>query len=85
MSVVGGPLRAIFQCQTSFKRCLGDLVVEAILAPPSVLKGSLVESPCCCSLCQFPKKSFKKCLGDLVVEAVLAPPSVLKGSLAEWR
>ena len=64
-------------------KCLGDLVVETILAPPSVLKGSLVECPCCFSLCQFPKTSFKKCLGDLAVEAMHAPPSVLKSSLVE--
>ena len=33
--------------KVSCTKCLGDLFVEAILAQPSVLKGSLVECLCC--------------------------------------
>ena len=52
-----------------------ELVVEAILAQPSLLKGSLVELVCGVWLRKFPKTSCKKCLGELIVETILAHPA----------
>ena len=39
------------------QKCLGELVAEAILAQPSVVKGSLVECPCCANFPRHPAQS----------------------------